>query len=198
VCYRAHHGRAGIGGRRDQVERKALVEDADAGRGPCFGEQAAVEFAAGLIAHRVVDACEAVPAFKAHGEALASAIELHAPFEAFLQTGRAALEDELDRGAIAEPCAGAQRVGEVGLDAIGRNGFGQHGGDAALGPRRVVLAQLAFREHDNLAVGGRRDRRSKPRDAGTDHERAREHLRQQRRTKRDQVASTVVLRIHWR
>ena len=115
-----------------------------------------LQFGSGCIAVAVHDAARGVPALTAQQNLpLRVPVELHAPAQEFGHVPGATLDDRADGIEIAEASAGGQSVLDVRLGGIERVG---DAGDAALGPGRVGVLEVALAQNDDFAVSARRDR----------------------------------------
>ncbi len=131
---RAEHAAvAAFGG--EQIDREALLEDADRSRRLRLRLERAGQFAAGGVAVGVHDAAAAMAAFASEVDlARGVRVETHAPLDQTLEFRGSLLGQESDRLGIVEPAARLDRVERVRL---GRVVWIDRGGDSAL--RHAVL-----------------------------------------------------------
>ncbi len=193
---RAHDRRAGFVARSEQVQREAAFEYSQAIGLFDFVDEAALELKAGGIAAAVVNAAGGMSAF-APGVELAGCvcIEGHAPVDEFSDTGDSFGDDFADDWFIAEPCAGGERVLDMGVDRVC---VAEDGGDSALCPGCVGLIEWSFGEDDDLAVVSGRGGGTESGDASSYDEGIGENLGQKSRAERDQIPSLVEKAFHGR
>jgi hypothetical protein len=154
-------------GQREQVEDERVRE----GRDPRVVEHGrrhrALDLVAGRVALGVDDPRVAVAALAREvDQAFGRAVELRPHLQQALDRLRPAADDALDRLALGEPAADAQRVGDVRVEAVRG---GEDRGESALGVDGVGLAQLRLGDQGDRGSPARRgDRRGAARDAAAD------------------------------
>ena len=134
--------------RRDEVQRHPALEQPDVGVAPRHGQQLIVDGLAGGVG-RMGDAAHRMAALarqvQAHGTGVVGR-ERHALRHQPAHGRRAALGDEAGRAFVDEAGTGVLRVAHMAVDGVVA---AQHADDAALGPGRGGLGQLALGQHDD-------------------------------------------------
>lgn len=137
----------------EEVDREAVVEEADGVVLVCFVGEGVLDFDSGRITSGVVDAVRVVSAFASWGECVGAVfVEACAPLDEFVDEVWAVGADEIYRCWIAHPSACGECVLDVRCDGIvvGVLVF-EDRGDAALRPVGVGGVDLVFGADDDLS-----------------------------------------------
>jgi hypothetical protein len=144
----------------DEVDRERPLVDGDVGERPDLRDERPLDLGAGRVAPRVEDAAATVGRLPPEVDAaLVVAVELGADLDQPVD-GRAGALDELADGlGVAETGSSDQRVLLVKVRRVVRP---DRGGDAALGPAGVALAEPALGQQGDPPTRRQRQRERQP------------------------------------
>ena len=173
---------------RDQVQHKTVIKQTHPFQAACLTVQRDRQFFPGRVPVGVDDPRMAVPALSTERQLPVHLIQRHPPIDQFVDPLARARHDLPNDRLVTQPGPGDHRVVHVLIDAVV---LVDHHADPALGPVGVRVLNVALGRDDDIAVLLRRDRRTQPGHAPTDHQCVGKDLRQQRRTERDQVSAVI-------
>ena len=177
----------------EQVHDEGVVEALDAGARRHLRHKRLLHLGARGIALGVDDPGTRVAALAGERELPALLVEVGAALDELADPRRPLPHNHLHHLALAKPLANGQRVGDVGLEAVGLR---QHHRDAALGILGVALAQLVLAHEQHLAVLRRRQRRAQARHPAADNQHVRKPMRQRTAVEPKQVTAGLDVLSH--
>lgn len=159
-------GGAWVVGGGEEVDREAVVEEADGVVLVGFVGEGVLDFDPGRVTPGVVDAVGVVSAFASWGECVGAVfVEACAPLDEFVDEFWTFSAYKVDRGWVAHACACGEGVLDVGGDGVvvGVLVF-EDRGDAALRPEGVGGVDLVFGADDDITGFSGGDRGAESRD----------------------------------